>query len=66
MRGGEAIHQRFPHLANYDENWTAVYEPDGGTLLAENCLNAIQVKKEGRRRKEEGGRRKEGRGKELI
>ena len=44
LRGGDAIQRRFPHLVNYDEKWTAVYEPDAGTLLAENCLKAVHVR----------------------
>ncbi|KAI3418750.1 hypothetical protein GPALN_007854 [Globodera pallida] len=42
FRGGGAIQRRFPHLHNYDERWSALYEPGGGTILAENCLRTVQ------------------------
>ena len=47
---GKEISEKFPHLKNYakDENeakveWSAIYEPGGVTLLADKCLEAIQV-----------------------
>lgn len=43
LRGGAAIQRRFPHLVGYGEQWSAVYEPDGGTMLAENCLKTVQA-----------------------
>ncbi|KAL3118563.1 hypothetical protein niasHT_005778 [Heterodera trifolii] len=42
FRGGSAIQRRFPHLHNYDERWSALYEPGAGTMLAENCLRTVQ------------------------
>ena len=29
LRGGAAIQKRFPQLVDYDEGWSAVYEPGG-------------------------------------
>ena len=43
LKGGKEIEKRFPHIVGYGEEWTAVYEPGGGTLMAENCLKAVQV-----------------------
>lgn len=39
---GKQIQERFPHLQNYGEEWHATYEPSGGTMLADKCLNAAQ------------------------
>jgi hypothetical protein len=44
MFRGQEITDNFPHLQNYGQEWTAVYEPSGATLLADKCLQALQVK----------------------
>jgi hypothetical protein len=40
---GTEITEEFPHLQNYHEPWSGIYEPGGVTLLADKCLQAIQV-----------------------
>uniref|UniRef100_A0A1I8BMW4 Sarcosine oxidasee (formaldehyde-forming) n=1 Tax=Meloidogyne hapla TaxID=6305 RepID=A0A1I8BMW4_MELHA len=42
LYGGSIIQQRFPQFVNFDKNYSAIYEPGGGALLANNCLEAVQ------------------------
>ncbi|KAF7635524.1 DAO domain-containing protein [Meloidogyne graminicola] len=39
---GSLIQKRFPQIVNFDQKYSAIYEPGGGSLLANNCLEAIQ------------------------
>ena len=41
---GMEVTAHFPHLQNYGEDWWALYEPSGGTLVANECLQTIQVR----------------------
>jgi hypothetical protein len=43
IRGGAEISRRFPQLQNLSEDRWAIYEPGGGTVLADNCLKALHV-----------------------
>ena len=38
---GETIAARFPML-KYSEGWGAAWDPNGGILIAQRCLNAVQ------------------------
>ena len=38
---GETIAVRFPML-KYSEGWGAAWDPNGGILIAQRCLNAVQ------------------------
>uniref|UniRef100_A0A915NP00 Sarcosine oxidasee (formaldehyde-forming) n=1 Tax=Meloidogyne floridensis TaxID=298350 RepID=A0A915NP00_9BILA len=42
LYGGSIIQRRFPQFVNFDKNYSAIYEPGGGALLANNCLEAVQ------------------------
>ena len=37
----ETISRRYPML-NYSEGWGAAWDPNGGILIAQRCLNAVQ------------------------
>ena len=41
---GPQITDEFPHLHEYDDKWSGIYEPTGTALLADKCLTSIQVK----------------------
>ena len=41
---GPQITDEFPHLHEYDDTWSGIYEPTGTALLADKCLTSIQVK----------------------
>lgn len=41
--GSETIASRFPML-NYPEEWGAAWDPNGGILVAHQCLSAVQAR----------------------
>ena len=40
---GKEISEKFKHF-NFDEKWSAVFDPNGGVLFADKCIIATQVK----------------------